>query len=181
MKVTITLHEIEPGMAEKVIHFCRSSGDEEDLPELLKSQAPNDSQSDSPNDSPRDAEGLLWDVRIHSSSKGKVANGTWKLKRGLDEKYVEAVKAELGALPSHIVTEVIAAPVLVPPPPMLTPKEIGECMSFAQFMKHLTPLIVSGTVTAARIKEVTGALKLPGITALSEHPELIGIAWESFQ
>lgn len=47
-----------------------------------------------------DSEGLPWDSRIHSSSRGKIANGTWKLMRGSDPARVEAVKGELRALMS---------------------------------------------------------------------------------
>ena len=42
-----------------------------------------------------DAEGLPWDKRIHASSKGKVAKGTWRTKRGLDPALLAQVKAEL--------------------------------------------------------------------------------------
>ena len=45
-----------------------------------------------------DADGLPWDARIHSSSKGKLAKtGTWKLARNLDPALAARVTAELKA------------------------------------------------------------------------------------
>lgn len=60
----------------------------------------------------RDANGLPWDHRIHSSSKARVADGSWRKMRGVDPALVATVEAELRAL--------MAAPVAaadVPPPP----------------------------------------------------------------
>lgn len=44
-----------------------------------------------------DKEGLPWDSRIHSSSKALVADGTWRLRRGVDAVQVAEVKDELRA------------------------------------------------------------------------------------
>jgi hypothetical protein len=41
-----------------------------------------------------DSEGIPWDKRIHSSSKKKVANGTWRLGRGVDENLAMQIKSE---------------------------------------------------------------------------------------
>lgn len=45
-----------------------------------------------------DKDGLPWDDRIHSSSKAKNADGSWRLKRGVDTTLVTAVERELKAL-----------------------------------------------------------------------------------
>ena len=42
-----------------------------------------------------DAAGMPWDGRIHSSSKAKVADGTWRQKRNLDPALLSSVTAEL--------------------------------------------------------------------------------------
>jgi hypothetical protein len=44
-----------------------------------------------------DAEGIPWDKRIHSSSKAKVKNGTWKIARGVSDEQANPIKAELKA------------------------------------------------------------------------------------
>lgn len=47
-----------------------------------------------------DTNGLPWDKRIHSSSRAKVANGTWKYARGVAEELKHIVEAELRAVQS---------------------------------------------------------------------------------
>jgi len=72
---------------------------------------------------PLDKEGLPWDSRIHSSSKATIADGTWKLRRGVDPAEVEKVKAqlkELMAVPNvhadrvALVNEMVSAGVKLP-------------------------------------------------------------------
>lgn len=42
-----------------------------------------------------DKHGLPWDGRIHAESKAKIADGTWRKKRGVDPALVATVEAEL--------------------------------------------------------------------------------------
>lgn len=55
-----------------------------------------------------DKNGLPWDERIHSSNRGKNADGTWRFRRGLDEKVKTKVLAELN--------KTMAAPAPAPAP-----------------------------------------------------------------
>lgn len=41
-----------------------------------------------------DSEGHPYDVRIHSAGKSKIANGTWKLKKGVDKDLVAQINAQ---------------------------------------------------------------------------------------
>lgn len=45
----------------------------------------------------RDSKGMPYDGRIHSASKNKVADGSWRYKRGCDEAVIAQVEAELRA------------------------------------------------------------------------------------
>lgn len=45
----------------------------------------------------RDANGMPWDGRIHASTKAKVADGTWRYKRGVDDTVIKPIEAELRA------------------------------------------------------------------------------------
>jgi len=47
---------------------------------------------------PLDSQGLPWDSRIHASTKTFIADGSWKLRRGVDPAEVEKVKAQLKEL-----------------------------------------------------------------------------------
>lgn len=74
----------------------------------------------------RDSAGLPWDGRIHSSKRTKIANGTWKLKRGVDDASAAAVLVELRAamnapVPSVVAAVPPAAPFPPPNPAFVTP------------------------------------------------------------
>lgn len=45
----------------------------------------------------RDSKGMPWDGRIHASSKAKVADGTWRYKRGVDDTVIAPIEAEIRA------------------------------------------------------------------------------------
>ena len=50
-----------------------------------------------------DSKGLPWDRRIHSETKAKIADGSWRKKRGTADTYLQQVEAELrgaGAAPA---------------------------------------------------------------------------------
>lgn len=64
-----------------------------------------------------DAEGLIWDERIHSSNKKKKTNNCWSRRRNITDELYNSVKAELlGGTPSNNMT-----PFDVPPPPVALP------------------------------------------------------------
>jgi len=48
-------------------------------------------------DSELDLAGMPWDARIHSSSKEKVAAGTWKYKRGVEQNVKDSIENEYRA------------------------------------------------------------------------------------
>ncbi len=60
----------------------------------------NTAAPQSPNLAEVDSGGMPWDARIHSSSKAKVADGSWKYKRGVSDEEVKRVEVELRG-PSH--------------------------------------------------------------------------------
>lgn len=61
-----------------------------------------------------DKTGLPWDGRIHAESKAKIADGTWRKKRGVDPALVVTVEAELrqvmGAAPAAPLVPVAPIP-----------------------------------------------------------------------
>lgn len=59
-----------------------------------------------------DKNGLPWDGRIHSEGKNKIADGSWRKKRGVDATLVATVEAELRA-----VMQAPAVPTAVPSAP----------------------------------------------------------------
>jgi hypothetical protein len=71
-----------------------------------------------------DSRGLPWDERIHASSRAKNKDGTWRYRRGLDEREAQAVEQELvervkAAQVEEIVdTSTVAPSSFVPPAPV---------------------------------------------------------------
>jgi len=63
-----------------------------------------------------DSEGLPWDKRIHSSAKGVMKGGQWKLARNLDKDFVESVRAELMAVMNAAPGVPMATPMAPPAP-----------------------------------------------------------------
>lgn len=110
-----------------------------------------------------DADGLLWDKRIHSSSKELNKDGTWRKRRGVADELVAEVERELrGVAPTP-------APPPVPeaPKPIEVPPTVGD-MTFTELLDGVTKAMVAGQLSQATIAE---ALKSVGLEAL---PHLLG-------
>ena len=57
-----------------------------------------------------DSENLPWDERIHSSTRNKNEDGTWRIKRGTDKSYVTKIKNQLRATVPAAAATPAAAP-----------------------------------------------------------------------
>lgn len=143
-----------------------------------------------------DSRGLPWDVRIHSSTKARNADGTWRTKRNVDAALVPVVEAELQRLmaiaapvaaPQPPATPPMppAAPVAppmppaapVPPVPAPPPAPAGQPNTFAELMTFLTPLMAQQRVT---METITGCLTECGIAALpllGARQDLVPVVW----
>lgn len=82
-----------------------------------------------------DTEGMPWDTRIHSGERTKIANGTWKVKRGTPADLVAQVKAQLKTLPVNSAA-----------PGGAMPQTVTGC---AALMRRVTTAIKSGQFTQA--------------------------------
>lgn len=84
-----------------------------------------------------DSEGQPWNAELHASTKAKVADGTWRKKRG----------AAPEAPPAPAVPP---APAPTPAAPAAKPTLSG----FAGFMANVMPLIKAGKIAGLRINEL---------------------------
>ena len=143
----------------------------------------------------RDAEGLPWDGRIHSSKRTKIANGTWKTKRGIDDAAVEAVKAELrGAMAAPAPASVPGVPIAPPvnpafvppnPPPIFPPPNPAFVAPVPGVVPIAPPIVVPAPPPAP--PPASGAVTFPilmqrltaGIATRSITPERISAAVQS--
>ena len=102
-----------------------------------------------------DSEGFAWDQRIHSSAKSKIANGTWKVIRGIDQEFVAVVKKEL--------RPGIAAP---PPPPAL-----DDYIS-------LVNDIADSEIDADTVLKVLDKVGVANLAILATRPDLVAAVRE---
>jgi len=120
-----------------------------------------------------DKKGMRWDGRIHSSSKAKIADGTWKYKRGVTEEEITRVEGELAQL--------VSPTLIAPSPPQQGVKgplnladmpqphtggfldPVAMRQQFAQLMLKVAKAKGEGKLTA---EEVTAALQPYGVASL---------------
>ncbi len=109
-----------------------------------------------------DSEGLPWDARIHTPAKTKVANGTWKLKRGADPTEVSTVRDELKGL--------MAIPAASPEVTVVTSE---SRLDFIGFIDVISQLVKNRKITGAEITQccVNAGIAAPNL--LATRPDLI--------
>lgn len=102
-------------------------------------------QQDSANASVEvDSTGLPWDERIHASTKGKNNDGSWKKRRGVDEKTVKKIEGQLRATmaasaPAGTPPSAPAAASLPPPPSSsLPPPPTPKSTTFTEIVNFIT-------------------------------------------
>jgi len=129
-----------------------------------------------------DAAGLPWDARIHSSSKERIANGTWKIKRGVDRNLVAQFQAEyLGKSPTPIseptvtpkveVTDNVPPPPPPPPPPFQLPSDTAGTApaTYAELMQR----VVQSKTPIASVQVEASKLGLASFALLAQRTDLI--------
>lgn len=117
-----------------------------------------------------DSEGLPWDARIHSSSKAKIKDGTFKLKRGLETDYVAGIKAELAG----VMNIPAVAPTTPPPPqPDVNPFSVSTVNKLIDAGNGAT-VINTPPPPAPQTGAITTMTQLvPAITAKKLDPALV--------
>lgn len=117
-----------------------------------------------------DKNGFPWDERIHASSRAKIADGSWRMKRGVQQHVVDEVEAELrvGSGPMTIRTIPVTggepdAPPAPPGPPAPPAAPVaGAGLTFGQLAKRVGAKITLGELTAADLAAKMAALGFPG-------------------
>jgi hypothetical protein len=132
-----------------------------------------------------DSEGLMWDVRVHSSSKNKTAKGAWKLKKGYDKDALAAVKEEQLGVAAPVVTPaapMVDAPVVTPTaaqpaavpsinPPMPSMQTGGHTLSTftANFPLVIASLITEKKITQEWVNELKGHFGVAEIWMINDE------------
>jgi len=110
----------------------------------------------SPNLAEVDSKGMPWDARIHSSSKAKVADGSWKYRRGVSDEEVKRVEAELhNPTLEELFTE--------PTPASATNTQFDQIDLSLPLEKFVKP--VSGIAPPPTVSNIVNTLPLPPRTS----------------
>lgn len=147
-----------------------------------------------------DTEGHPYDVRIHSAGKSKIANGTWKLKKGVDKDLVVQINAQNktlmatplpGALPTATLpaVEPISLPPLVTPPVLAALPPVAqvaaadveiEVTDYATFAQFVAQQMVAKPVATERELNVglthygfVDGAGAPDMTVLAHRPDAV--------
>jgi hypothetical protein len=133
-----------------------------------------------------DKEGLPWDARIHASSRTQNADGTWRLKRGLQKDHLDKVTAELRqvmAIPSPA-----PGPQLVPPPPAAIahapqsavpapPPPVADEVSMRQkyidLFGRISAAMSAGKLTQAQLDTCLQSISVPSLPLLGARLDLV--------
>lgn len=138
-----------------------------------------------------DKEGLPWDSRIHSSSKAFIADGSWKLRRGVDPAEVIVVKEQLKVLmcvprfmppaPVTIGVDLATGPdvtVITPVPPApkshyLIDQQLPTTVTLTDLIARMSSAIVAGKMTQATVSEMCAKHGVSEFMLLSSRPDLL--------
>ena len=125
-----------------------------------------------------DSEGLPWDSRIHSSSKAKNADGTWRIKRNSDKEFVAGVVAELKKVMAIPAPTAVTSPSAVEPPPTVAtvpppPVAAPAADTLAGLMDYIMERNRLGTLPMATVTHTVKAQGLGSLRDLDTRPDLI--------
>ena len=143
-----------------------------------------------------DSAGLPYDVRIHSAGKSKIANGTWKRKKGVDKALVDQINAQNKSLIGQPLPTTAPAAAVLPTlptlpagaaalpdlPPVLPVPEaeitVTDYPSFAQFVaqcavkfgQKATDELNRGLTHYGLVDPATGTPQLP---LMAHRPDVV--------
>lgn len=135
-----------------------------------------------------DKNGLPWDERIHSGSRAKVADGSWRMKRSVEQTKVAEVEAELraqsfqpgtiadpaayeAAKAAGTIREIQPDAPPAPPAPPLPPA--APELTFGMVAKRVTAKLTLGELTTAELTKRLAELGFPdGLHTVNARPDM---------
>lgn len=117
-----------------------------------------------------DSQGFPWDERIHARTKTKITDGTWKLKRGVDQALVSQVRAESGQ-----VSNTESVPPQEPTPSVFAGSDAqhagpqAHVIDFPTLMGKITTGIGSRSFTPAQVSQILNNYGIASTGELGNH------------
>jgi hypothetical protein len=139
-----------------------------------------------------DKSGMPWDARIHSESKSKLADGSWRKKRGLDPAVLAVIEAELKQVMSAPVAPAPVAPAPVAPAPVapapVAPAPVAPApapapapvapsvdpkANFIALIGRASAAIHGNKITQAEITQICAEFGVPALPLLANRIDLV--------
>lgn len=197
-KMEIDVSALSAEQLAKIADFLRGFKNEE-VPavEIDTRTEPERLSDEQRGDLTADTNGLPWDVRIHSGTRAVNADGSWRLRRGVDPELVKTVEAELRALMGAPVAQtpeqafgaaVASEPSPVaPPPPVADPEPVApavppappapapepQAVTLPDLMTLAARAMTGGKITPAQLSEITQRHGVANVGLLSARPDLV--------
>lgn len=124
-----------------------------------------------------DKNGFAWNAEIHSSSKAKNADGTWRYRRGVDPAVVTHIESQLRmaasapAVPSfQPAIQTIEQPIVANE--QTAPAQTGGIWTFPTVIARIAELQASGRTNQEKIQQVLTQLGIPNIAMIAARGDL---------
>ncbi len=137
-----------------------------------------------------DADGMIWDARIHAKTKTKTAKGVWKRLRGIEDAFFDEVVAELKTSADNEAPAAPTAPVAppaatIPPPPAAAAAPVAPiARDYAGLMTQIQQDFTAGIVDAEYPNTIVARINegfktdVPTIVDISGNPQMVDYAWQ---
>lgn len=141
-----------------------------------------------------DSAGIPWDGRIHASTRAKITDGTWRMRRAVDPSVVTAIEAQIrqtSSVPPAPVPVPVPLPPFVPsvvPPvpqanfiPVISAGAVASAFPsdqpianhFPALMKGITGGYAAKTITQEMIAQALQAVGVPALPMLVHRQDMI--------
>lgn len=113
-----------------------------------------------------DSAGLPWDSRVHTRTKSKNEDGTWKTQRNIPsaKQLTQKKTVEIPVPP---------APPLIPVTPVPADPIEPEVLDFNSFIGKISKLIASGKINHLDVRKACENAGVPSLPLVSTRPDLI--------
>lgn len=116
-----------------------------------------------------DSRGRIWDERIHSSTRARNKDGSWRYRKNVGGELVATVEAQLDGKPAPV-APAVASPA-VPEAPALPPAAPPPVVDLGFVMTTVMGGLGAGRYTQARLGEVLQGLGIPTLQDLPKRPD----------
>jgi hypothetical protein len=126
-----------------------------------------------------DVNGLPWDTRIHSRTKSKLVDGSWKVQRGVNPAVLDQVTAELRGViqtPRSKYEPIKPLLDLTPPAPITQPPVdpiTEDKNTFPELVNKITALVAAKKLTQEQVVKAVQAEGIPSLALASTYPDRI--------